>query len=58
VNDVGLGDYRPTDAAGEVFDLLRGQIDAQLARFDRVKSEDLPAFNTRLAEANLTGVFV
>ncbi|HEU5431892.1 MAG TPA: glycosyl hydrolase, partial [Thermomicrobiales bacterium] len=57
-NDVGLGDYRPTDAAVEVFDLLCGQIDDQLARFERVKTEDLAAFNKRLADANLTGVFV
>ncbi|HEU0116048.1 MAG TPA: glycosyl hydrolase, partial [Thermomicrobiales bacterium] len=57
-NDVGLGDYRPTDAAVEVFDTLRGQIDEQLARFQQLADRDLPAFNQRLAEANVTGVFV
>jgi hypothetical protein len=56
--DVALGDYRPTDAAVELFDLLRVQLDEQLARFEKVKTEDLPAFKTRLGEADLTGVLV
>ena len=56
--DVALGDYRPTDAAVELFDLLRAQLDEVLARFEQVKTEDLPAFNARLNEANLTGVIV
>jgi hypothetical protein len=55
--DVSLGDYRPTDAAVELFDLLRAQLDDELARFEQVKTEDLPAFNARLAEADMTGVF-
>ena len=56
--DVSLGDYRPTDAAVELFGLLQAQFDEQLAGFEQVKTEDLPAFNSRLAEANLSGVFV
>jgi hypothetical protein len=56
--DVALGDYRPTDAAGELFELLRAQLDEVLARLEQVKTEDLPAFNARLAEADLTGVFL
>ena len=51
-------DYRPTDAATEVFEDIQNRIGEQLAAFDRLLANDLPAFNTRLAEAKLDAVLV
>jgi len=55
-NDVALGDYRPTDVAEEVLSEVQRRIDEQIAAFERLLAEDLPAFNTRLAEAKLDAV--
>ncbi len=54
--DVGLGDYRPTDAAETVYGELKTRIDEQIGLFDRLVADDLPAFNDRLAEAKLGAV--
>ena len=56
--DVSLGDYRPTDVADEVFSEVQSRIDEQIAAFERLLADDLPAFNTRLAEAKLDAVLV
>ena len=50
---MALGDYRPTDAAGEVFAALQSQIDEQIARFEQLAAAELPAFNARCGEAQL-----
>ena len=55
-NDVALGDYRPTDVAEEVLSELQSRIDEQINAFERLLADDLPAFNTRLAEAKLDAV--
>jgi hypothetical protein len=50
---VQLGDYRPTDAAEAVFQDLSARIDEQIARLDRLVSEDLAALNAQIRSANL-----
>jgi hypothetical protein len=55
-NDVALGDSRPTDVVEEVFSELQSRIDQQVNAFERLLAADLPAFNTRLAEAQLEAV--
>jgi hypothetical protein len=55
---VGLGDYRPTDAANEVFAAVQGRIEEQITAFERLLAEDVPAFNARLEEAKLAAVLV
>jgi hypothetical protein len=56
--DVGLGDYRPTDAAEEVFAAVQGRIEEQITAFERLLAEDVPAFNARLEDAKLAAVLV
>jgi hypothetical protein len=53
MNDVELGDYRPTDAAQEHFTDLKGRIDAVIADFDALIAGDLASFNGKAAEAKL-----
>ena len=50
--DVGLGDYPPTAAAAAVFEELQARIDEQIAAFEALVADDLPAFNDRLAAAS------
>jgi hypothetical protein len=54
--DVGLGDYRPTDAAVAVFADLQVRIDEQIAQFEALVADDLPGFNDQLAKAKLGAV--
>jgi photosystem II stability/assembly factor-like uncharacterized protein len=54
--DVALGDYRPTDAAEELFEDLKVRIDQELARFEQVVASDLAAFNSRVAAAEMGAV--
>ena len=54
--DVGLGDYRPTDAAMAVFETLQARIDEQIAGFEALVADDVPGFNRQLAEAQLGAV--
>jgi hypothetical protein len=56
--DVGMGDYRPTDAAVAAFADLKARIDEEIARFDRLAAEELPAFNARCGDAALGAVLV
>ena len=57
-SDVALGDYRPTDAAVELFDLLQAQLDERARALRAGQDRGFAGFQRRLAEAELTGVFV
>jgi photosystem II stability/assembly factor-like uncharacterized protein len=48
---IELGDYKPTDAAIEVYHDLKGRIETQLERLDDLKAEELPTLNAALAAA-------
>ena len=50
------GDYRPTDNAYAVRDILVGQIDAELAKLSEVWETQLPAFNALVREAEIPAV--
>ncbi len=50
---VALGDYRPTDAAEEVFVDLSGRIEAEIDRFEALVKKRLPAFNRKATAAKL-----
>ena len=60
----GLGSYvdsadgRPTAQAYVVFNDLQSQIDAQLAIFEKIKSEDIADFNKQYAAQGLPAVVV
>ncbi|MGI8475409.1 MAG: WD40/YVTN/BNR-like repeat-containing protein [Thermomicrobiales bacterium] len=53
-----LGDYRPTDAAEAVCADLTARIETEIARFDALIRDDLPAFNAAVANAQLGAVTV
>jgi hypothetical protein len=53
---VNLGDYRPTDAAEQVYAELTERIEAEIARFDALVKTDVAALNESLAKAKLGGV--
>lgn len=53
---VALGNYRPTDAAHQVFKHLSGKIDAQIKRLDELIISDIPAFNAQVAGAQFGAV--
>jgi hypothetical protein len=53
---VNLGDYKPTDAAEEVFGDLSGKIEAQLELLDAAIQGDVSLLNQALAKAGLSGV--
>jgi hypothetical protein len=55
---VNLGDYRPTDAAEEVYADLTDRIEAEIAKFDDLVKTDVAAFNASLASAKHGGVVV
>ncbi len=55
---VALGDYRPTDAAEAVFADLTERIEEQIARFEALLGDDLAAFNSLTANAQLGAVIV
>jgi photosystem II stability/assembly factor-like uncharacterized protein len=57
-DDMGEGDLRPTDSAEQVRREITQAIDAELARWRRFLSDDLPAFNDLLRTKNVPGVFV
>ena len=50
---VDSADYPPTKQSYDVHNDLTGKIDAQLARFSQIKSNDIAAFNRMFAEKNL-----
>lgn len=53
---IELGDYRPTDQAGEVFKDVSGRIDKVVKRFDTLVKDDLNKLNTAIAEAKLGAI--
>ncbi len=53
---VALGDYRPTDASEAVFADLTGRIEAEIARFDALLTEDVVAFNALASGAGVGAV--
>ncbi|MFN8474522.1 MAG: glycosyl hydrolase, partial [Anaerolineae bacterium] len=55
---VGLGDYRPTDAAYQVFDELSQEIDAVFGEFGALKSQDLAALNQLIAESQISAIAI
>ncbi|GIW82833.1 MAG: hypothetical protein KatS3mg105_4640 [Gemmatales bacterium] len=54
---VGMGDNRPTDQAIRVKEELVQQIDAELARFDKITSKEIPSFNRLLEKLKVPRVF-
>ncbi|MGI8788246.1 MAG: VPS10 domain-containing protein [Pyrinomonadaceae bacterium] len=52
-SSVDSADYAPTAQAFEVYNDITGKIDAQLAMLERIKTEDIAAFNRMFAEKNL-----
>lgn len=52
-SSVDAGDYPPTQQAYDVYNDLTTKIDAQLAKFNEIKSKDIPAFNKLYAEKQL-----
>ncbi len=55
-SNASSGDYRPTDQAYAVRDLLIEQIDGWLERLSRVESEAIPSFNDLVANAQIPAV--
>jgi hypothetical protein len=52
-SSVDSADYAPTAQSYDVYNDLTGKIDAQLATLNRIKTEDITAFNRAFAEKNL-----
>jgi hypothetical protein len=50
---VDSADYAPTNQSYDVYNDLTAKIDAQLAIFAHIKTEDIAEFNKTLAEKNL-----
>ena len=53
---VELGDYRPTDQAGDVFVDLSSRIDKVIKRFDTLVTNDIQQLNMAIAEAKLGAI--
>jgi hypothetical protein len=52
-SSVDSADYAPTNQAYDVYNDLTAKIDAQLATFAQIKTNDVAAFNRAFAEKNL-----
>jgi predicted Zn-dependent peptidase len=52
-SSIDSGDYAPTTQSYEVYNELAAQIDSQLTILNKVKLEDIAAFNKLFAEKNL-----
>lgn len=50
---VGIGDYRPTDQAVEVYTMLEEKIDAQLAAFDQLVKGELADYNQQIRQTEI-----
>ncbi len=57
-NILGTGDYPPTDQAYAVKKEMEGLIDDELAKFDLVKKEMIPAFNRMLRENEVDAIIL
>lgn len=55
---LGNGEYPPTDQAYEVRKELEGLIDAELMKYEKIKSEMIPAFNQMVREKNIDAIIL
>ncbi len=55
---VGGSDSAPTDQSDQVYEYLSGKISAQLEKLKQVMSDDLPAFNKIVRDADIPAVIV
>jgi hypothetical protein len=56
--DIESAGTEPTKQAYEVYDMLAGKIDAQIAKWNAVKSDDLKKFNEMVREKDVPAVLV
>jgi photosystem II stability/assembly factor-like uncharacterized protein len=57
-SSVTAGDGAPTRQQYEVFKMLRGRLDAQLAAWKQIKSNDVPAFNELIRNSNVPALYL
>jgi hypothetical protein len=55
---VQAGDGAPTRQQYEVFKMLRGQLDEQLAAWKQIMSADVPAFNELVKNSNIPALYL
>ena len=55
---VQAGDSAPTQQQYEVFKMLRGQLDQQLAAWNQILSTDVPAFNQQIKNSNVPALYL
>jgi photosystem II stability/assembly factor-like uncharacterized protein len=55
---VQAGDSAPTQQQYEVFKMLRGQLDQQLAAWKEINSSDVPAFNQLVKSSNIPALYL
>jgi hypothetical protein len=55
---VQAGDSTPTEQQYQVFKLLRGELDQQLAAWKQILSQDVPAFNQLVKTSNVPVLYV
>jgi len=52
----GRGDYPPTDQSIAVRDELTGQIDEQLRNYEKIMTNDVPAYNRAIADKGVNAI--
>jgi photosystem II stability/assembly factor-like uncharacterized protein len=55
---VQAGDSAPTRQQYEVFDILRAQLDQQLAAWKQINASDVPAFNQLVKSSNIPALYL
>ena len=55
---VQAGDGAPPQQQYEVFKMLRGQLDQQLAAWKQIVSADVPAFNQAMKSSNTPALYL
>lgn len=55
---LGNGEYPPTDQAYQVREELKGLIDAELAKYENVKTEMIPAFNQLARDKQIDAIIL
>ncbi|HEX6315861.1 MAG TPA: hypothetical protein VFZ73_13415 [Gemmatimonadaceae bacterium] len=58
IGNTSTGDYRPTDQAGEVHQVLRVQLEEARRNLNLILQTDLPALNRLLQQRNLPGIIL
>jgi photosystem II stability/assembly factor-like uncharacterized protein len=56
IGAVNLGDYKPTDVAGEVFEDFTAKIEVEIAKLDALIEKDVKDFNSLAASVKLGAV--